>query len=85
MEVLEYCYSWPSEDRGQRKNRARAACLAARKMAIVVGRHGPTRNRWRLKADDLSEVYGKTSSKTLGEMRAKQGILSVGFCVGFKG
>jgi len=42
MEVLEYCYSWPSEDRGQRKNRARAACLAARKMAIVVGRHGPT-------------------------------------------
>jgi len=45
----------------------------------------PDRNRWRLKADDLSEVYGKTSSKTLGEMRAKQGILSVGFCVGFKG
>jgi hypothetical protein len=28
---LEYCYPWPGEDR---------VCLAARKMAIVVGRTG---------------------------------------------
>jgi hypothetical protein len=31
IEILEYCYPWPGEDRRQRKNRARAVCLAARK------------------------------------------------------
>jgi len=31
MEILEYCHPWPAEDRRQRKNRARAVCLAARK------------------------------------------------------
>jgi hypothetical protein len=41
MEILEYCYPWPGEDRRQRKNRARAVCLAAGKMAIVVGGRGP--------------------------------------------
>jgi hypothetical protein len=41
MEILEYCYPWPGEDRRQRKNRARAVCLAARKMAVVVGRAVP--------------------------------------------
>jgi hypothetical protein len=48
MEILEYCYPWSGEDRRQRKNRARAVCLAARKMAIVVGRpwlpHAGARN-----------------------------------------
>jgi hypothetical protein len=34
MEILEYCHPWPCEDRRQRKNRARAVCLAAGKMAI---------------------------------------------------
>ena len=48
-EILEYCYPWPGEDRRQRKNRARAVCLAARKTAIVVGRTWPGGNVWRLK------------------------------------
>jgi hypothetical protein len=48
-EILEYCYPWPGEDRRQRKNQARAVCLAARKMAIVVGRTWPGGNLWRLK------------------------------------
>jgi hypothetical protein len=49
MEILDNCYPWPGEDRRQRKNRARAVCLAARKMAIVVGRTWPGGNLWRLK------------------------------------
>jgi hypothetical protein len=49
MEIAEWCHPWPGEDRRQRKNRARAVCLAARKMAIVVGRTRPGANEWRLK------------------------------------
>jgi hypothetical protein len=49
MEILEYCYPWPSEDRRQRKNRARAVCLAARPIAVVAGRVWPGGNLWRLK------------------------------------
>jgi hypothetical protein len=52
MEILEYCYPWPGEDRRQRKNRARAVCLAARKMAVVVGRTWPGGNLWRLKGPE---------------------------------
>jgi hypothetical protein len=33
MEIAEWCYPWPGEDRRQRKNRAQAVCLTARKMA----------------------------------------------------
>jgi hypothetical protein len=36
-------------DRRERKNRARAVSLAARKMAIVVGRSWPGGNIWRLR------------------------------------
>src|SRR5437879_5124864 len=49
MEFLEYCCPWPGDDRRQRKNRARAVCLAARKMAIVFGRTRPGGNLWGLK------------------------------------
>jgi len=31
MEILEYGHPWPADDRRQRKKRARAVCLAARK------------------------------------------------------
>jgi hypothetical protein len=51
MEILEYCYPWPGEDRRQRKNRARAVCLAAREMTTVVGRTWPGGNVWRLRED----------------------------------
>jgi hypothetical protein len=36
-------------DRRERKNRARAVSLAARKMAIVVWRSWPGGNIWRLR------------------------------------
>jgi hypothetical protein len=37
------------ETRRQRKNRARAVCLAAKKLAVRVGRTWPGGNVWRLK------------------------------------
>jgi hypothetical protein len=39
-------------DRRERKNRARAVSLAARKMAIVVGRSWPGGNIWKAKAEN---------------------------------
>jgi hypothetical protein len=44
MEINEWCYPWPAETRRQRKNRARAVCLAARRMAVVAGRCKISRN-----------------------------------------
>jgi hypothetical protein len=38
-------------DRRERKNRARAVSLAARKMAAVIGRVWPGGNVWRLRHD----------------------------------
>jgi hypothetical protein len=37
-EIAQWCYEMPAETRQQRKNRARAVVLAARKIAIRVGR-----------------------------------------------
>jgi|SRR5215831_10179155 len=49
QQIVEWAYGWPGESRRQRKNRARAVNLAARKMAVVVGRVWPGGNVWRLK------------------------------------
>jgi hypothetical protein len=48
-EIMEWCYEEPAKTRNQRKNRARWTVLAARRMAIRVGRVWPEGNVWRLK------------------------------------
>jgi hypothetical protein len=48
QEILEWAW-WPGETRRQRKNRARAVCLTAKKLAVRVGRTWPGGNVWRLK------------------------------------
>jgi hypothetical protein len=40
MEILEYCYPWPGEDRRQRKNRARER-VRARLEALVMANAAP--------------------------------------------
>jgi hypothetical protein len=57
-EILAWAYPHnpAGRDRRQRKNRARAVSLAARKMATVIGRRWPDGNIWRMH-DELMERW----------------------------
>jgi hypothetical protein len=50
-EIVSWCYPSPAQSRKQRKNRSRGVVLAARQMAIKVGREWPGGNVWRLRDD----------------------------------
>ena len=55
QQLLAWVYPrGPGRDRRERKNRARAVMLAARKMAVAMGRQWPGGTVWRLSAEEAA-------------------------------